>query len=241
MKLRFSCLFVYSFIHLFVFLFIHSSVYLFIYSVDSDSLVENRNSNVSRQRSVAASSRRSSESSPLPPCGDSFFEKSPPVLQRNTPWQLLNQTKNHSLDTTPTWREQKTEFETGGRPDIIDLSGEDEDVSFSTWNDPRISSTPNAPPRITDPPKFGTVNDVSFGLSRGKIASASKTCDRSVTLAKKSFEKKRATSESSKRTFVKKIGNSLPDDGYRSKLYKETSLMKPQILGGFCSSICFHV
>ena len=165
----------------------------------------------------------------LTPCGESFFQKSPPALETRTSTPYASSlTTSHVMDTTVAWQQSVTTAQNESRPEFVDLSCDGVDnerlplahCSTTSWNTPCSSSTltngvsTNGVSR-TDDLKRGAVGDgTSPGTSFGQRPSSSTSCNRGVTPIGKS-----TPTGFGGKTLAKKIGNSLPDDGYRSKLY----------------------
>lgn len=148
-----------------------------------------------------------------PPCGESFFEKSPPFSPTHSP---LHAPSHHSLDTTTVaWQQNAAKPQNESRPDFIDLScDEGEDVgrpsSIASWSVPCNASTPALPRRIDE---LRVAAGTSTGTSLEQSPSSVRTSNHSLTPAGKTI-----SGGPRGRTPAKKTGNSLPDDGYRSKL-----------------------
>lgn len=170
-----------------------------------------------------------SDSPVLPLCRESFFENSPPALQTHTSPHASSLTTSHVMDTTVAWQRSATTAQDESRPEFIDLSCDVNNerlplahCSTTSWNTPCSSSTPMngvSTPR-TDDLKRGAVDDgTSPGTSFGQRPSSSTLCNRNVTPIGKS-----TAAGSGGKTPTKKIGNSLPDDGYRSKLHMSLKL-----------------
>ncbi|XP_028399208.1 Bloom syndrome protein homolog [Dendronephthya gigantea] len=164
-------------------------------------LLQNRTSTIT-------SSRRASDGDVLPFCGDSFFDKSPPVLEQPDSSQLSKVSANShasftpqtskSKSTTPsfpsTWRTNTPAFQNQNQSNIIDIE-DYEDQPPGTGTNVKTSSTTAA--------RF---QEGSCGASQTNIGSKEKasTVGQRITSAQ-----------------PKKTGNSLPDDGYRGE-FKRT-------------------
>ena len=172
-------------------------------SSSSQSSFLSRNESISQNITVngdqstpydASLTRRFSADCDLPPCGDSVFEKSPPVsetnlmskanahLLRNSMLQpskdIANLQSNSTSPITSTWRASNPAFQNQSIPDIINIE-DDEILPYCPGPNQRKSSA--TPTRSNERPS---------NVSSCKHPS-------------------------------KKIGNSLPDDGYRRE-FKRT-------------------
>ena len=154
----------------------------------------------------ASLTRRFSADCDFPPCGDSFFEKSPPVsetnlvskanahLIRNSMFQPSKDNANLETNSTSpissSWRASSPAFQNQSTPDIINIEDDEIPPYCSGPNQRKSSATPTV-----------------------------ETC--SITAMKNISDNERPSNVSSRNPPPRKIGNSLPDDGYRSE-FKRT-------------------
>jgi hypothetical protein len=181
-----------------------------------ESVSQNITVNGGQSTPYDASTRRFSADPP--PCGDSFVEKSPPVISRSNSVSELSKNHGHQRNsnmlqptkdfsslasnftspiTSTLQSSSPASFQSQSIPDIIDIE-DDEIPPYSPGPDQRKSSCGEAIPRTGDSGRS------MMGMNINTDERPSNVCSR--------------------KTPAKKPGNSLPDDGYRSKRYYCTVL-----------------
>ena len=197
------------------------------------SLSQNIAVNGGQSTPYNTSTRRVSDDSDFPLCGESFFDESPPVsrksssilqqfrdsddsqrnctlqqdtanLQRNSMLQPAKQSSNFATPVSSKWQTSSPAFQNQDPPDIIDI--EDDEI----------------PPRCPGPNLSKSSTPLAFN-SRGCEQVTPRTGSGSTSTTRNMGANERSSNAGPRKTPPKKTGNSLPDDGYRSKYTRKNA------------------